>query len=67
VEQSFAQIQHPIDHTLLLVMLRGGLRVLEAARLRQGDLDWFQQALLIASGKGRKDRQMYLSADAIAS
>jgi site-specific recombinase XerD len=67
VEQLFAQIQHPMDHTLFLVMLRGGVRVSEAARLRRGDIDWSQQALLIAQGKGLKDRRVYLSVDAITS
>jgi integrase/recombinase XerC len=67
VEQLFTQIQHPMDHALFLLMLRGGLRVSEVARLKLGDIDWPKQALLMAQGKGRKDRRVYLSADAIAS
>jgi site-specific recombinase XerD len=48
-------------------MLRSGLRVSEVAQLKVRDLDWSQQALLIEQGKGRKDRRVYLSADAAAS
>jgi integrase/recombinase XerC len=41
--------------------------VSEVAQLKGRDLDWSQHALLIAQGKGRKDRRGYLSADAVAS
>ena len=67
LEQLFAQIQHPMDRALFLLMLRGGLRVSEVAQLKVRDLDWSQQALLIEHGKGRKDRRVDLSADAVAS
>ena len=67
LEQLFAQIQHPMDRALFLLMLRGGLRVSEVAQLKVRDIDWSQQALLIEQGKGRKDRRAYLSADAVAS
>jgi site-specific recombinase XerD len=67
LEQLFAQIQHPMDRALFLLMLRGGLRVSEVAQLKVCDLDWSQQALLVKQGKGRKDRRVYLSADAVAS
>jgi integrase/recombinase XerC len=67
LEQVCAQIQHPMDRALFLLMLRGGLRVSEVAQLKGRDLDWSQQALLIEQGKGRKDRRVSLSADAVAS
>jgi site-specific recombinase XerD len=67
LEQLFAQIQHPMDRALFLLLLRSGLRVSEVAQLKVRDLDWSQQALLIGPGKGRKDRRVYLSADAVAS
>src|SRR5919108_3978019 len=67
LEQLFAQIQHPMDRALFLLMLRGGLRVSEVAQLKVRDLDWSQQAVLVEQGKGRKDRRVYLSADAVAS
>lgn len=48
-------------------MLRCRLRVSEATHLRVRDIDWTQLTLHIKQGKGRKDRQAYLSADALAS
>jgi site-specific recombinase XerD len=63
----FAQITHPMDHALGLLMLRGGLRVSEVARLRRSHIDWEQQSLRIEHGKGRKDRIVSLSADALVA
>jgi site-specific recombinase XerD len=48
-------------------MLRCGLRVSEVAKLKLSDFDWEQKSLMIEQGKGRKDRVVYLSADAIAA
>jgi site-specific recombinase XerD len=67
VQQLFAQITQPMDRALFLVMLRGGLRVSEVANLKLDHIDWEQQALHIVQGKGRKDRRVYLSPDAVAS
>jgi len=67
VQALFAQITHPMDYALALLMLRCGLRVSEVARLRLADLDWEQQSIRIDQGKGRKDRMVYLSADALAA
>jgi integrase/recombinase XerD len=67
VRSLFAHITHPMDHALALLMLRCGLRVSEVARLRIGDIDWTQQSIRIEQGKGRKDRIVYLSADALAA
>lgn len=67
LEPLFAQIQHPMDKALFLLMLRCGLRVSEVAQLTLKDIDWSQQAVLVEQGKGRKDRRVYLSADAGAS
>src|SRR5713226_1696560 len=67
VRALFAQMTHPMDHALGLLMLRCGLRVSEVTRLRLGDIDWEQQALRIEQGKGRKDRIVYLAADALAA
>jgi len=61
------RITHPRDYALALLMLRCGLRVSEGARLRLADLDWEQQSLRIDQGKGRKDRIVYLSADALGA
>jgi site-specific recombinase XerD len=67
VQRLFAQIEQPMDRALFLVMLRCGLRVSEAAQLKLEQIDWEQQALQVVQGKGRKDRRVYLSPDAVAS
>jgi site-specific recombinase XerD len=67
VQRLFGQIAHPMDRALFLVMLRCGLRVSEVARLKLEQIDWEQQALQIVQGKGRKDRRVYMSPDAVAS
>src|SRR6058998_1299302 len=67
VQQLFAQIAHPMDRALFLVMLRCGLRVSEVAQLTLEQIDWEQQALRILQGKGRKDRHVYMSPDLVAS
>jgi site-specific recombinase XerD len=54
-----------MDRALFGVMLRGGLRVSEAVHLKRQHIDWHQRALIIDQGKGRKDRVVYLSADAL--
>jgi len=67
VQRLFAQIAHPMDRALFLVLLRCGLRVSEVATLKLEQIDWAQQAIHIVQGKGRKDRCVYLSPDAVAS
>jgi integrase/recombinase XerC len=67
VRRLFAKITHPLDHALYLLILRCGLRVSEVARLTLADLDWDQQSLRITQGKGRKDRIVYVAADALAA
>jgi site-specific recombinase XerD len=67
VQRLFAQIAHPMDRSLFLVMLRCGLRVSEVAQLKLEQIDWEQQALHVVQGKGRKDRRVYMSPDAVAS
>ncbi len=67
VRTLFTRITHPRDYALALLMLRCGLRVSEVARLRLADLDWEQQSLRIDQGKGRKDRMVSLSADALGA
>ena len=67
VQLLFGQIAHPMDRALFLVILRCGLRVSEVAQLKLEQIDWEQQALHIVQGKGRKDRRVYMSPDAVAS
>ena len=55
------------DRLIFLLMLRCGLRISEAAHLKASDIDWEQQALLVEQVEGRKDRWVYLSADAVES
>src|SRR5438105_6341399 len=65
VQQLFAQIHHPMDKALFLLILRCGLRVSEVVHLTLDDIDWTQQAIRIDQGKGRKDRRVYVSPDAV--
>jgi site-specific recombinase XerD len=67
VQQLFARIHHPMDKALFLLMLRCGLRVSEVVHLRMDDIDWTQQAIRIVQGKGRKDRRVYISPDAVTT
>jgi integrase/recombinase XerD len=67
VQRLFAQSDHPLDRALFLVRLRCGLRVSEVAQLQLEQIDWAQQALHLAQGKGRKDRRVYMSPAAVAS
>lgn len=65
--QLFAQIKHPMDQALCLVILRCGLRLSELINLKRQHLDWDQKALWIEQGKGRKDRRVFLSSDVVES
>jgi integrase/recombinase XerD len=56
-----------MDKALFLRMLRGGLRVSEVARLKTSHIDWQNPALIVYQGKGRSDRRVYLSEDALSS
>lgn len=67
VKQLFAKVRNEMDRTLFLLMLRCGLRVSEVAHLKVSNIDWEQKALLVEQGKGRKDRWVYVSADALDS
>lgn len=67
VKRLFAVITNGMDRALFLLMLRCGPRVSEVAHLKVSDIDWEQKALLVEQGKGRKDRWLYLSSDAVES
>jgi site-specific recombinase XerD len=67
LERLFAEIDNRMDRALFLLMLRCGLRVSEVAHLKVSDVDWEQKSLLVEQGKGRKDRVVYLSPDALES
>ncbi len=53
------------DRAMFMLMLRCGLRVAEVAGLSLGEIDLRRRRLLICDGKGRKDRIVYLSDDAL--
>jgi site-specific recombinase XerD len=67
VKEFFAGMRNQMDRALFLLMLRCGLRVSEVAHLKLSDIDWEQKALFVEQGKGRKDRWVYLSDDALAN
>ena len=70
VEQLWLAIDQPRDQVWFTLMLRGGLRVGEVVALNRGDVlaaaTANQPARLRVLGKGRKERVIYLSADAYA-
>ena len=57
-------VQQPRDRALVMLMLRGGLRVEEVSRLKLAALDLRRRQLFVQHGKGGKDRVVYLSDDA---
>ena len=63
VRTLFAQITHPMDHALALLMLRCGLRVSEACALPWEAVDLQARTVRINHGKGQVDRLVYVSAD----
>lgn len=67
VKRFFAVVENRMGRALFLPMLRGSSRVSGVVRLKIGDIDWEQKSLLVEQGKGRKDRLVYLSADALAA
>ena len=70
VEQLWMLIDHPRDQVAFMLMLRGGLRVGEVVALKRSDIlapaTPASPARLRVVGKGRKERTVYLTADAYA-
>jgi site-specific recombinase XerD len=70
VERLWLLINHPRDQVFFMLMLRGGLRVGEVVALTRGDVlapaTPDSPARLRVLGKGRKERTIYLTADAYA-
>jgi len=52
------------DRAIFMLMLRCGLRVEEVADLTLGAIDYQRNRILIKSGKGEKDRVVFISNDA---
>jgi site-specific recombinase XerD len=65
VVRLFAQIKSCRDRAIFTLMLRCGLRVEEVAQLTMRSVDLLRAQLIIYEGKGRKDRVVYLSSDAL--
>jgi site-specific recombinase XerD len=67
VANLFAVITKPRDRAMFMLMLRCGLRVEEVAHLTVDAVEYPRRELFVASGKGAKDRMVYLSDDACAA
>lgn len=65
VVRLFAVINKYRDRAMFMLMLRCGLRVEEVANLTLAALDLRRLQLIVYEGKGRKDRIVYLSRDAL--
>jgi len=59
----FAVIKSCRDRAMFMLMLRCGLRVEEVANLSLAAVDWRRSRLYVYSGKGQKDRVVYISRD----
>ena len=59
----FNAITNLRDRAMFMLMLRCGLRVEEVANLTLQAIDWRQQRLYVFSGKGSKDRVVFISND----
>jgi len=51
------------DRAIFMLMLRSGLRVAEVVKLTLGAVDWHRKRLYVYSGKGSKDRVVFISPD----
>jgi site-specific recombinase XerD len=63
----FNVIETHRDRAMFMLMLRCGLRVEEVAKLSLAALDLTRSQLFVYEGKGRRDRVVYLSDDALES
>ena len=60
-------ITKPRDRAMFMLMLRSGLRVEEVAHLTVDAVEYRMRELFVRSGKGAKDRVVYVSDDALAA
>jgi len=63
----FNHVIRPRDKAIFMLMLRCGLRVDEVAGLTLDAIDYSNSQIMIRSGKGRKDRVVYISNDAASA
>lgn len=64
LELFFSKVAKKRDRAIFYLMLRCGLRVEEVAHLKLDALDLKRGRILVAAGKGAKDRMVYISPDA---
>jgi site-specific recombinase XerD len=64
VNRFFAVITDIRDRAMFMLMLRCGLRVEEVAHLTVDAVEYGKRQVLVANGKGAKDRVVYVSDDA---
>ncbi|MCP3678841.1 MAG: tyrosine-type recombinase/integrase, partial [Gammaproteobacteria bacterium] len=64
VRRLFAVITDVRDRAMFMLMLRCGLRVEEVAHLTVDAVEYQRRQVFVSSGKGSKDRVVYLSEDA---
>ena len=64
LDKLFAVIKRLRDRAMFKLMLRCGLRVEEVARLTTDTVDLGSRRIRVESGKGSKDRIVYISKDA---
>jgi site-specific recombinase XerD len=64
VANLFSVITKARDRAMFMLMLRSGLRVEEVAHLTVDAVEYQRRELFVSSGKGAKDRMVYLSDDA---
>jgi site-specific recombinase XerD len=57
-------VKKPRDLAIFMLMLRCGLRVEEVANLTLDGIDYTRSQILVKSGKGAKDRVVFISHDA---
>lgn len=60
-------VTKPRDVAIFMIMLRCGLRVEEVAGLTLHDIDYNRSQIMVRSGKGNKDRVVYISHDAASA
>jgi site-specific recombinase XerD len=58
-------VENRRDKAIFMLMLRSGLRVAEVAELTLGAIEFQKGRLMVYSGKGSKDRIVYMSKDAL--
>ena len=64
VTRLFAVITDLRDRAMFMLMLRCGLRVEEVAHLTVDAVEYGRRQIFVSSGKGAKDRDVYVSEDA---